>query len=377
MKILIDCRFWGEKYTGLGRYTQNLVVNLLRIDKKNNYVLLVKNDNLFDTNALSSARVQLARCNVVHYSLREQLEIPLILNKLRLDLVHFPHFNIPIGYFGKFVVTIHDLIKHYSRGIETTTRNPLIYAGKYLGYKFVFNQAITRSKKILVPSEAIKKEILKFYDIPGDKIIVTYEGVDDKFVIQQKKEEILGKYGIKKPYVIYVGNAYPHKNLRNLILAIRLMNNSNLSIQLVISCARDIFWHRLEKEIKELRAQHLVKLVGFIPDEDLVILYSHAQAFVMPSLMEGFGLPALEAMRVGCPVVCSDISVFKEIYDKAARYFNPINLESMKENIAEVINLNNNARNLLISRGREQVKKYSWEKLAINTLKVYESCFSL
>lgn len=385
MKIFIDCRFWGEKYTGLGRYTENLVTNLLSLDSKNLYLLLFRADNYKNAQVLKSAQVNIIIGNFAHYSLAEQIKLPLLLYQLKPDLVHFTHFNIPLGFRGKFVVTIHDLIKHYSKGMETTTRHPLIYFSKYLGYKIIFNQAIQSSLKIIVPTKCVKNEILKLYKINKDKICITYEGVDDKFSIQKKNDGILSKYGIHKPYIIYVGNAYPHKNLRNLILAMKLINNSSQhkstnrrnNIQLVISCARDVFWHRLEKEIKELRVERWVKLTGFVPDDDLSVLYSQAKAFVTPSLMEGFGLPALEAMSRGCPVVCSDIPVFREIYDQAAIYFNPQDLGDISAKITQVLTLPPSSYKFLINRGKTQVQKYSWEELAKKTLKIYESCLSL
>lgn len=161
MKIVIDARFWGPKDTGLGIYTKNLVKNLEKIDQKNSYVLLVRQkvDSKFDQKIV----------NIPAYSLAEQLSLPLILYRLRPDLVHFPSINVPIFYLSKFVVTVHDLIKHDSRGVTTTTKNQIVYWPKYLAYRFVFWWATTFAKKIIVPSNAVKERLNK------DNAIVTYE----------------------------------------------------------------------------------------------------------------------------------------------------------------------------------------------------------
>lgn len=385
MKILIDCRFWGVEHTGLGRYTQNLVENLLRVDKDNQYVLLFNKPlgefSIFpaerDPRLFRRDNFQFQTANIPHYSLKEQILLPQIIHKLKPDLVHFPHFNVPYFCQVPYIITIHDLIKHYSKGLETTTRMPLFYLLKYFGYKLVFAKSISRAKKIIVPSHFVKKDLEKNYpQIESKKVSVIYEGIGKEFRMMNDelriKEKILNKYKIKKPYLLYVGNAYPHKNLKRLILAIK-----EIPTNLVIVGARDVFWQRLKKLVADLKAENLITLTGFVPDKDLTVLFSQAQAFINPSEMEGFGLPGLEAMALGCPVTCSDIPVFKEIYGNAAIYFNPENVEQMKEAILQVINISPEEKKALIRKGLAQVNKYSWQKTAQETLKIYESCFSL
>lgn len=356
MRIGIDARMLGAPHAGIGRYVENLVKEL---GKSNDLKLVLFKDN------------------IPHYSLAEQFLMPGIIKKAEVDLVHFPHFNVPVFYSGKYVVTIHDLIKHTSRGLETTTRTPWLYWLKYLGYRFVFRQAVKRAAKILVPSQSVKEELVKVYNLPEEKIVVTYEGVGEKFqkleIGNQESVKILDKYGIRKPFVIYTGSVYPHKNIERLIQSIKLLNQ--LPITLVISCARNIFWERLRQKIQELGAEEFVNLVGFVPDEELAILYTQAEAFVFPTLSEGFGLPGLEAMACGCPVVCSDIAVLHEIYGEAAVYFNPLNVEDIAEKIKNVIR-DTEIRKMLIKKGFEQVKKYSWTKMAKETLKMYNDVTS-
>lgn len=174
MKILVDARLYGPKHTGNGRYTENLINNLIKIDQKNDYFILLKKED-FDVLKFPKNFVKIL-ADFKHYSFEEQLKLPLILLKTKPDLVHFPHFNVPLFYFGKYIVTIHDLIMHkYSSGAATTRKFP-VYQIWRIGYHLVFAKAIYGSKKIIVPSYAIRDEIVKFYRINPKKVEVTYEG---------------------------------------------------------------------------------------------------------------------------------------------------------------------------------------------------------
>jgi len=372
MKILIDGRMYGLEHAGIGRYVEQLVKNLTILDTKNDYVILLRKRYFDILKFPKNWKKVLA--NISHYSFLEQIQLPIIIYKERADLVHFPHFNIPILYFGKFVVTIHDLIKHTSKGKETTTRDPWLYWFKYLGYKLVFNQAIKRASKIIVPSEFVKEDLVKTYGLLKDKVVVTYEGVEDKLKETRQNAKILEKYGIKNPFVIYTGSLYPHKNVERLVEAVVHLNNIyHLSISLVVVCARNVFYERFKQKIREMKAENFVNLVGFVPDEDLAVLYNEAEAFVFPTLSEGFGLPGLEAMSSGCPVICSDIPVLREIYNDAAVYFDPLNVKEIAGRIKELMAFGSEEKKKLANKGFKQAKKYSWEKMAKETISVYES----
>lgn len=371
MKIGLDCRLFGPKHTGIGRYVQSLVDELVKLDKENEYVLFVGKDF---KEQIQSPRFEVIKVNIPHYSLQEQLFLPKIIAKEKVDLMHFLHFNVPVFYRGKYVVTIHDLIKHSSRGMTTTTRSSWLYWLKYLGYKLVFSQAVKKAKKIITPSQFVKNEVIMEYKVNPEKVVVAYEGVDDRGLRRKEEgEEVLTKYNIKKPYLLYVGSVYPHKNIERLIKAIKIIiNNYHLSVTLVIVCARNVFSERLHNKVVQMEAQNFVKMTGFVPDDDLSILYKEAGAFVFPTISEGFGLPGLEAMSAGCPVICSDIPVLKEIYGEAALYFDPLNPEEMAKKIVEVID-QKDKRNQMVERGRRQAEKYSWSKMAREILNVYTS----
>lgn len=355
---------YGLKHAGIGRYVQNLVMEILKQDKKNNYVLFVRKD--FEEKEIPDFNnIELVVTDYPHYSLNEQLLFSWKIYQKKLDLVHFPNFNLPVFYFGKYILTIHDLIKHTSKGVQTTTRSPWLYWLKYLGYKIVFWSAVKRAYKILVPSQTVKNELVKEYRLNPKKVVVTYEGVEQKKQSEIIDSDILKKYKITKPFLLYVGSVYPHKNIERLIEAVKI-----LKINLVVSCSRSIFWERLKEKINKMGAEEYVNLAGFVPDEELSVLYRSAEAFVFPTLSEGFGLPGLEAMAQGCPVVCSNIPVLREVYGEAAEYFNPNDPKDIAEEISRVIN-DKNKEEQLREKGYLQAKKYSWEKMASETLLVY------
>lgn len=173
MRILIDARLYGPEHTGNGRYVMNLIRELAKIDKKNSYIILLRKNKMSKLNLPHNW--QKVEADFKHYSFAEQFKLPLVIAKYRPDLVHFPHFNVPIFYFGKYVVTIHDLIMHKFAGKEATTRPVFIYPIWRLGYFLTFAKAIFGSVKIIVPSKTVKKEILDYYKINQKKIVVTYE----------------------------------------------------------------------------------------------------------------------------------------------------------------------------------------------------------
>lgn len=175
-------------------------------------------------------------------------------------------------------------------------------------------------------------------------------------------------------YFVYAGNAYPHKNLGRLIEAMVLLNKSqDEPVILKMASSRNVFTKRLEKEIGKLGAERYIELLGFVPDEKLTELYKNSVAFVFPSLSEGFGLPGIEAMEAGTLVLCSDIPVFKEIYKDAAIYFNPYDFSSIEKAMQNALALGGEDRKSKIAHAQKFVKKYSWEKMAKETLKVYEN----
>jgi glycosyltransferase involved in cell wall biosynthesis len=368
MRIGIDARFFGPTAKGLGRYVEKLVENLETIDQgsKNEYIIFLRKEN-WDAYHPKNLNFKKVLANYPWYSLTEQIMMPIVIWQNKIDLMHFPHFNIPIFCPTKFIVTIHDLIAlEFSRNKKTTTLAPLLYKIKCFCLLLILKIGLWRAKKIITVSKCIKNKIVNYFKISPEKIIVVYEGCDFGPKDYLKKD-LLSKLGIVKPYLLYVGNAYPHKNLENLI---EVVGKLNLDCQLVLVGRKDFFYNRLEKEIANRDIAKKIIFAGQVSDEELTILYQNARVYVFPSLSEGFGLPGLEAMSCGLPVVASNSSCLPEIYGSAAVYFNPKNILDMKEKIEEVFT-QEEIRQKLIKLGYEQVKKYSWKKCAEATLNVY------
>ncbi len=375
MKIVIDARMYGLEHAGIGRYVLNLIKGLEKKDKKNEYYILLRKKYYKRLN-FKNKKFNKTLADIPHYSIKEQLLLPGIIKKIKPDLVHFPHFNLPLLYRGKYIVTIHDLIKHQSKGRETTTRRPFLYWPKYLLYRLIVFLAIKRARKIISPSHWWRKELIKQYKLKESKVKVTHEGADEflkKKPASDSTKVVLKKYGITKPFIIYTGSLYPHKNVLNLVKAVIKYNRENKEkLFLVITSSRDAFMERLKKEIETMKGEFQVILAGFVTTEELIALFQEAEAFVTPSLLEGFGLPGLEAMATGTPVISSNASCLPEIYGDAALYFDPLNINQMTKKIEEVIT-SKKTQEELRKKGLKQVKKYSWEKMAKETLRVYES----
>ncbi len=175
MRIVIDARLYGLENAGLGRYTMNLINELQKIDTGNEYFILLRKKYFNRLNFNSNWKKVLVDIN--HYSLKEQIKLPKILRNLKPNLVHFLHFNVPVFYKGKYVVTIHDLLMHKQRGLEATTLTPSKYFLKRLAYRFVFGRAVRNAVKVIVPSQAVKDEACYYYKLNPEKVVVTYEGI--------------------------------------------------------------------------------------------------------------------------------------------------------------------------------------------------------
>ncbi len=370
MRIGIDARFYGPIGKGLGRYTQKLIENLEKTDRENQYFIFLKKEN-FDEYVPQNKNFQKVLADFKWYGFAEQLKFPRLLKKNKFDLAHFPHFNVPIFYFGKFIVTIHDLILLNYPTIRSSTLSPILYWLKFTAYKMVISSAVHRSNRIIAVSRFTKKDILRNYPrIPEEKIVVTYEACDDYCLFNfRAKEQILPRYGIAKPFFLYVGNVYPHKNPERLVLAMKKIETETKEVELVFVGGEDYFYTRLKNLVAENGIGNVV-FAGFVPDYDLDALYRNALAYVRPSLHEGFELPALEAMSRGTPVVASDYACAREILGSSAYYFDGQNVESIASALRDIFK-DEKLRQDLIEKGYAQAKKYSWKKMAEETLELY------
>jgi glycosyltransferase involved in cell wall biosynthesis len=371
MRVGIDARFYGSIGKGLGRYTQKLIEYLEKIDGKNQYFIFMRKENWEEYQPKRNNFTKIMS-DIPWYSLREQIFFPKILKKHRLDLVHFPHFNVPYFYKGKFVVTIHDLILFRFPTKKATTLSPFLYFFKRLGYRSVINQAVKRARAIIAVSNYTKKDILDNFKIDPQKIFVTHEAAEMKnYLPDISHDEILKIYGIMKPYILYVGNAYPHKNLERLAAAFQETVKKHPGLHLVMVGKSDYFYQRLNKFVGNNDIANII-FTGEVDDKHLNAIYRESKLYVFPSLYEGFGLPPLEAMRMDVPVISSSSSCLPEILGEAAYYFDPRGISEISDAIDKIIT-DINLRKKLIENGKKQVLKYSWIDLAKKTLDIYQA----
>ena len=371
MRIGIDARMYGPKVGGggLGRYIEQLVKNLNMLKDKNRFVLFLKPENAKDCKA-DKNRFEKRIVDIHWYGIKEQLLLASKIDAQKLDLIHFPHWNVPLNLKTPFIITIHDLILlEQPHSARITTRNPLLYKLKYWGFKRVLRSAIKRAKHIIAVSDFTKSSILKHF--PGtdpNKITVIHEGVTTLETHDQKDCNIDLP---KDPYFLYVGNAYPHKNLESLLHAFSFFTKLHPKITLVLAGRKDVFYQRLKKEVDEIGIpEERVHFIMSPSDAELHELYRHAMLYLFPSRMEGFGLPPLEAMQEGIPVAAARAGSLPEILGDAAMYFHPDDIEEMVR-IMETTLEDESLRKDLIKKGKKQIKQYSWKKMAEEISKIY------
>ncbi len=382
-RIGIDARFYGPLGKGLGRYIQEVVDNVVDLDQENEYVIFLNKDN-YDEFETKDPRIKKVKVDLRWYTLVEQIFFPFIIAKQKLDLIHFPHFNVPVFTPVKFVVTIHDLILTKFPTVRASTLSPWLYHIKNFFYKLVIRVAVFRARKVIAVSEFTKKDVIEQFGINPEKVVVTLEGVadlakgrDQRFVSKLDDKETLLGYNIEGDFLLYVGNAYPHKNLESLIKVFSELLKDKPDFRLVLVGKEDYFYKHIKGFAKEKglwdpedRSSPVI-FTGYVPDSKLEVLYKKAKGYVFPSLYEGFGLPPLEAMTKGCPVISSKVSSMPEILGKAAYYFDPNDKTDMLSKLQEFIE-DEELRKELVARGSSQIKIYDWQKTAQKTLDIYK-----
>ena len=314
MRIGIDARLYRSSTAGIGRYTQNLIKNILEIDQENQYVLFMTPEDAREfketSNNTQDTNYKVVSTDIAHYSIAEQTRLAKIIEDEKLDLVHFTNFNIPLNYKGKFVVTIHDLTLFFYPG---RSRRSFIYK---LAYKYIFRKACEKSSKIIAVSQSTKGDIENVFHIGSKKIKVIYEAADDKTFINpgdKTLDKISKKFNLNEPVVLYVGQWRSHKNLVGLIKAFNILRQK-LPCRLALVGKPDPAYPEVQQTIDKSPAVRDIIVPGFVSEEELSAWYKKAMVFAFPSFYEGFGLPGVEAMMAGTAVVASDRTSLPEIY---------------------------------------------------------------
>ena len=364
MRIAIDARKLHDY--GIGTYVRNLVRALARQDTDDTYVLLCPNKDREFVESLGP-RFEALEEPAGNYSVREQISVPVDLWRARVDLFHAPHYVVSPLTLCPFVVTIHDCI-HLRFPQYLPNRAAYYYA------RVVMSSSARRARRVLTVSRASKQDILHFLKIPADKIEVIYNALDEGLAAAPSAGEVARvqqRFQLTSPFVLYAGNIKPHKNVDRLIHAFSLLRQRGAGDTKLLVIGDEVSkYQNLRRLVHRYQLHQHVRFLGFVPDETLAVLYRLASVFVFPSLYEGFGLPPLEAMAAGVPVITSNVSSLPEVVGDAALLINPLDAGAIAEAMARVLE-DPALRADLIRRGHERVKVFSWQQAAARTYAAY------
>ncbi|HUQ88498.1 MAG TPA: glycosyltransferase family 1 protein [Vicinamibacterales bacterium] len=364
MRIAIDARKLRD--FGIGTYIRNILMELSRLDRETEYVVLCRPDDVTSGDVLGQ-NFRMVPETAAAYSIAEQFRIPLSLARERVRLVHEPHYVLPPLLQCRSVVTIHDCI-HLMFPQYLPSKLAYLYA------KSSMWSATKKANRILTVSEASKRDILRFFDVRPEKVVVIYNAIDERFLSAANPERmdlVRQRYQLDHPFVLYVGNIKPHKNLERLIDAYgRARARCPDDLKLIIVGDEISKYPALRQAVHKHKLDKHVRFLGFQPMETLAAFYRLARAFVFPSLYEGFGLPPLEAMACGTPVVTSNVSSLPEVAGGAALLVDPYDVDSIANGIVVAVT-DETVRADLITRGRERARSFSWTQSVRKIHEIY------
>jgi len=357
--------FRNESGGGVTKFLTNLI---LEMSKRKDIDLYVFTDETKTKDIFPKIKIiYIPKTNLLIW---DYIKLPIHIQKERLEVVIFPKDIIPpIMHFFKIkkVVISHDL----GYFIKSSGYYPL----KDTLYRKIFmNYSLRNADRIIAVSKNTKSEILNYFSIPQKKIEIIYEGVEKRYKKKNNPsflDKIRQKYNLNRTFIFYSGSISPRKNLFRLIKAFEKIQEKT-NCELVI--AGNKMWNN-KKEMEIIRKNSKIKILGFVPEEDLVALYNLAEVYVYPSLYEGFGLPILEAQACGCPVITSNVSSMPEVAGKGAVLVNPHSVNEIADAMEKVLK-DKKLRDKLIKEGYKNVKRFSWEKCARETLKLCEEVYN-
>jgi glycosyltransferase involved in cell wall biosynthesis len=371
MRVAIDIRRAGD--FGIGTYVRNIVNQFARTDSETEYLLIGQQLHLQQFDPLPD-NFELLEYESSPGSFHTHMHLPFLLRKHGVDILHMPWFYAPAVVSARLVLTVHDLTDVLAPPVGST---PLVQAGRL----FFARRALNRADRILAVSHSSKRELSRVFGVPEEKIEVVYNALDERFVrepMPTDADRVLERHAVTDPFVLYAGNIKPQKNLPRLIEAFAVAKAdlrdhpeySRLKLLLIGDSAEE--HSDLRRAVLRSRVQGEVRFLGFVPHPVLRVFYSRARAFLFPSLYEGFGLPPLEAMAHGTPVLTSTASSLPEVFGDAALLVHPENVFEIARGIRQVLT-DDVTREALIRRGHDLVQKYSWERSADQVRHVYRS----
>lgn len=364
MRIGIDARNDG---TGVGRYTFSLVRELAKLDRENEYTLFLNRER-YAGYTPPGPNFRTVEADVPWFGVREQLVLPRLIAGARLDLMHYPNVNVPLLSRTPFVVTIHDLNyldrdAIFGDGGGSGVRHAILRAG----YRVELAK-VRRARRLIAVSEHTRDTVVRAVGVDPARVAVTYEAADAAGAAEPDTG-VLERYGLDAPFFLYVGAAYPYKNLARLIEAFARIDGG---YRLVLAGDQEDFGAALREEAADVGVDDRVVFTGPVSEAELTALYGSALAYVFVSLREGFGLPGLEAMAAGVPLVAARAGPLPEVYGNAAYYCDPLDIESIASALTNVAN-DEELRARLVSLGRRRSGEFSWARTAEQTLAIYEA----
>jgi glycosyltransferase involved in cell wall biosynthesis len=380
LKIVIDARRIRD--FGIGTYIRNLIQSLARVDQRNKYVLVA---SAADAPVLAGLppQFEIATYNPPDDSASGNIAFPLFLRRFSADVYHIPLNRPPFFMPRPYVVTIHDmgsLLFSEQAGIRMNFR------------RYRFRRGLLKAAKVMAVSAATRRDVVHTLGIPGDRVRLVYSAPAPEFfrhghaadaraagpeTEERERRRIMERYQIQYPFLLYAGNIRPQKNIPRLVEAFAVVRNELAShpiyadLRLIIIGDQIARNPAVRRAVIHSRVENRARFLGFVPFDTLRIFYECAAAFVFPSLYEGFGLPPLEAMASGTPVVTSNVSSLPEAVGDAAMLVNPENVFDIARGIRDVL-VDHALRARLIARGKEQAARFSWERTACEVLEIYE-----
>jgi glycosyltransferase involved in cell wall biosynthesis len=360
MRIVIDAR---ESGTSTGRYVDKLIEYLHKLHPAHEIIVLAKTPRIKPLRELAP-NFKIIKSDYKEFTFAEQLGLLRQIKSLKPDLVHFTMTQQPILYKGRNVTTVHDLT---TVRFQNPAKNPLVFRSKQKVYSYVIKRVAKQSAYIITPSKFVKQDVAQYANISPGRIFVTHEAADRIDVTAEPVPRLKDKQ-----FIMYVGRPLPHKNLDRLVEAFGLLKKKYPELMLALAGKMDANFRRIEARVTQKRMADSIVFTDFVSEGELKWMYLNTAAYVFPSLSEGFGLPGIEAMIHGAPVVSSSATCLPEVYGDATVYFDPNNTFDMASKISSVLS-SAGLRGELIKKGRERAAKFSWQKMASQTQKVYES----